>query len=643
MKSRNFGTIFLGTLLVILAVSPIAFGSVHPWSYGAESSVIFLLFALWLWTAKKKGRITVVSTVIVWLLPLAILFFIIQAVPLPLSFVRSISPGRAAVDAAAGLPVAGGAGVISYRTETIALYPWGVEQQAFILTATLLIFLFVINLVRKREQVEKALTAFYVIGLILAVFAIVQRMAIDSPSFLPFINKNHFAGYMELLVPLAVSSLAYQIGKIDKEESLKETIIKVFSSSSGSKVIFFLFLTVLFSACVVLTYSRGGMCGMIFSLAVLAVILGRNKKIAVATAVCCAAVIFLVLSADEGKISGHVENFVDTAVFRTQIWGDTVKMIKAFPVSGVGLGGFETAFPYFKTNKIQMDFFQPESDYLYLLAEGGVIGFSLAAAFVFIYFFETWGKFRKRRDPFSRSVYAGAVSGLAGLLLHGFVDTSLHMPAILFACSALLALGYVSVSVRFRYASNSENKSYLREKKYNLRSFPARAFVAVSIVLALAVSAVSMASAGADLMYRSGLNLKSRLAFNRFVTADDYLDLRNRFLTASELNPLCAQYKFEQGRAEEWLAEYYSVKEGLEGNKGGKSREFYLMALGSFNGSLDSNPYSSFEHLVAGELLRRGFGDRDGQDREYQAALMLNPTNRFIQEQVRPLGKQPAL
>jgi O-antigen ligase len=627
LKFPNFQRLFYWTLLAILAVSPVAFGSIHPWSYGAESSVIFVLFAIWLWTAKKRGHITVISTVLVWLLPLAILFFVLQVIPLPPSFVRCISPGRAPLDAATG--------GVRAASESIALYPWGVEQQAFILTAALLIFLLVINLVRKRELVERTLTAFYVIGLILAAFAIVQRVAIDSPSFLPFINKNHFAGYMELLVPLAVSSLAYQIGKIDKEDSLRETIIKVFSRSSGAKIIFFLFLTVLFSACVVLTYSRGGICGMIFSLAVLAMMLGRNKKIAVAIAVCGAAIIFFIFSADEGMISGHVENFMESAIGRTQIWSDTIQMIKAFPASGVGLGGFETAFPYFKTNNIQMNFFQPESDYLFLLADGGVIGFSLAAAFVFIYFFETWGKFRKRRDPFVRSVYAGTVAGLAGLLLHGFVDTSLHMPAILFACSALLALGYVSVSVRFTYPTDLEKKKYLNEKKFNLDSLPAKIAITACIVLALTASAASLASAGADIAYRSGLNMKSRLASDGAGTVDDYLNLRNRFLTASELNPLCAQYKFEQGRAEDWLAEYYATKEAIGAGRYGSSRGYYLMELNSFKGSLKANPYSSFGHLVTGQAMEQGFSKKEEYEREYEAALRLNPTNELMQEQVK--------
>jgi O-antigen ligase len=633
LKTSEFEKIFLGILLAILVLSPIAFGSVHTWSYCTESSVIFILFALWLWTARKNGRIRITSTATTWLLPLSLLFFILQAVPLPSSFVRSVTPGRAAVDCAAGVLGA------SSGYESLAVYPWALMQQAFFLTASLLIFLMVINLVRKKEQVEKVMNILFLTGLVLAAFALAQRISISTQSFLPFINKNHFAGYMELLVPLTVSVLAYHIERLKKKESLRETLISAISSPTGTKIIFFLFLAVLFSVCVVLTYSRGGIGGMVFSLTVLAATLGRKKKTALLAAVCGVVIVFFILSTDEGRVAGHVENLADgtdmSALLRAEIWNDTASMIKAFPATGVGLGGFETAFTYFKSNDVQMNFFQPENDYLYILAEGGLIGFSLAAAFMVFYFIETWGKFRKRTDPFSRSVYAGSVAGLAGLLLHGLVDTSLHMPAILFSCSALLSLGYVSVSVRFKYSSDSEKEKYLREKSIDLGSFPARAFVMACIVLALTASAVSFSSAGADLIYRSGLNLKAKLAFDSAASYEDYQDLRAWFAAASTLDPLCAQYKFERGRAEEWLAEYYTAKEALGSKKDGTAREYYSMALGSFKDSLDLNPYSSFGHLVEGRILERGFGKGLEQRREYQAALRLNPTSRPIQEQVK--------
>ena len=637
MKSRNIEPIVSGAILAVLAASPFAFGSVHPWSYGIESSAIFVLFATLLRNAWRKGRLKITSTLSNYLLPLALFFFVVQAVPLPSSIVYALSPGRAAIDAASG-------GNPGY--ESLALYPWAVKQQAFILTAALLIFLLTINLVREKEKVEKFQAALYIVGLILAALALIQRISAGEPSFLPFINRNHFAGYMELLVPMTVSALVYNLGRLKKQESARETLLQAVSSSTGSKIIFLLFLAVIFSACIVLTYSRGGMAGMIFSLVVLAALTGRNRKIALASAVCGAAIVFFIFHTDGGRIAGRVERLVNgtagSALLREEIWNDTASMIKVFPATGVGLGGFETAFPYFKTNSIQMNFFQPESDYLYVLAEGGIIGLSLAAAFVFIFIYETWGRFRRRKDPFAKSVYAGAVAGLSALLVHGLVDTSLHMPSILFTCSALLGLAYVSVSVRFRYPTDGERDKYLREKSLSLAGFPAKAAVAACIVMALTTSAASLSSAGADLAYRFGLNLKSRLALSGTASRKDYEELRGEFNAACALDPLCAQYEFERGRAEEWLADYYSSKEYLERGSNGRSRKYYSAALESFDESLDSNPYSSFGHLLKGRLLARGFGGKGGQERQYEAALKLNPTSGIIRAQVRLLKERLA-
>ena len=621
----------------MLAASPFAFGSVHPWSYGIESSAIFALFAIVLLKVWKKGRLKITSTLSNYLLPSALLFFTLQAVPLPSSIVYAVSPGRAAIDAASGRHA---------RYESLALYPWAVKQQAFFLAAALLIFLLTINLVRRKEQVERFQATLYITGLILAGLALIQRVSAGEPSFLPFINRNHFAGYMELLVPMTVSALAYNLGRLRKKESAKETLLQAVSSSTGSKIIFLLFLAVIFSACIVLTYSRGGMGGMIFSLVVLAALTGRNRNIALASAVCGAAIVFFVFHTDGGMVAGRVERLVNgtagSAFLREETWNDTASMIKAFPAPGVGLGGFETAFPYFKTNSIQMNFFQPESDYLYVLAEGGIIGLSLAAAFILIFFYETWGRFRLRKDPFAKSVYAGAAAGLSALLVHGLVDTSLHMPSILFTCSALLGLAYVSVSVRFRYPTDGERDKYIRAKSLSLAGFPAKAAIAACITLALAASAAALSSAAADLTYRFGLNLKSRLALSGTASRRDYEELRGEFNAACVLDPFCAGYEFERGRAEEWLADYYAAKEYLKRGLNGRPRKFYSAAFESYDESLRLNPYSSFGHLLKGRLLARGFGMEEGQERQYEAALRLNPTSGFIRAQVGRLKERLA-
>ncbi len=621
----------------MLAASPFAFGSVHPWSYGIESSAIFASFAVVLLDSRQKGRLEVTSTLTNYLLPLSILFFILQAVPLPLSLVYALSPGRAAIDAASGRRAG---------CESLALYPWALKQQAFILAAALLIFLLTINMTKRKEQIEKALATLYITGLALAALALIQRISAGEPSFLPFINRNHFAGYMDLLVPMTVSALVYNLGRLKKKDSARETLLAAVSSPAGSKIVFLLFLAVIFSACIVLTYSRGGMGGMIFSLVVLAALTGRSRKAALASAVCGAAIVFFLFHADGGRVAGRVERLMNGAasseLLREETWNDTASMIKAFPALGAGLGGFETAFPYFKTNSIQMNFFQPESDYLYILAEGGIIGLSIAAAFILIFFYETWGRFRRRKDPFAKSVYAGAVAGLSALLVHGLVDTSLHMPSILFTCSALLGLAYVSVSVRFRYPTIGERDKYIRGKSLSLAGFPAKTAVMACAVLALAVSAASFSSAAADLAYRFGLNLKSRLAQSGTASRKCCERLREEFKAACVLDPFCAGYEFERGRAEEWLADYYAAKEYLKRGLNGRPRKFYSAAFESYDESLRLNPYSSFGHLLKGRLLARGFGMEEGQERQYEAALRLNPTSGFIRAQVGRLKERLA-
>jgi O-antigen ligase len=114
---------------------------------------------------------------------------------------------------------------------------------------------------------------------------------------------------------------------------------------------------------------------------------------------------------------------------RAQLWAETISVIRAYPVFGCGLGGYETAFMKFKVlNPLVTDDFA-HNDYLQLLAELGLAGFLIVAALAF----------RVVRAALSKAVvslaqeeryFAVACTGsLAAIVLHSLVDFNLYIPA----------------------------------------------------------------------------------------------------------------------------------------------------------------------------------------------------------------------
>src|SRR5262249_1432236 len=66
---------------------------------------------------------------------------------------------------------------------------------------------------------------------------------------------------------------------------------------------------------------------------------------------------------------------------RKPIWRDTLAMIRANPLLGVGLGAYKTAYPIYSNGSTPV-YGQSHNDYLQVLADCGVVGGFIAAWFL---------------------------------------------------------------------------------------------------------------------------------------------------------------------------------------------------------------------------------------------------------------------
>jgi O-antigen ligase len=119
----------------------------------------------------------------------------------------------------------------------------------------------------------------------------------------------------------------------------------------------------------------------------------------------------------------------DGAGGRAQLWAETIPLIRAYPVFGCGLGGYETAFMRFKVFEplVTDDF--AHNDYLQLLAELGVVGFAIGATLAFSVVRMAVRRAVGSRDPGARYFAVAGAGALAAILLHSLADFNLYIPA----------------------------------------------------------------------------------------------------------------------------------------------------------------------------------------------------------------------
>lgn len=142
------------------------------------------------------------------------------------------------------------------------------------------------------------------------------------------------------------------------------------------------------------------------------------------------------------------------AQWRVSQWGVCWRMFMGAPVTGIGLGAYRFASPFYSDSEVVTAF--AHADYFEFLAEGGLLGIAVLTIFLA----QIWKPESIRtftRDSVDNPLLAGAGGALVAFLPHGFVDWNLHIPAnaLLFAMISGLVVGLIDPKTSGRVFSKS--------------------------------------------------------------------------------------------------------------------------------------------------------------------------------------------
>jgi O-antigen ligase len=256
-----------------------------------------------------------------------------------------------------------------------------------------------------------------------------RTIASGVKPFGPYVNRNHFAGFVELTLPTGLAMLMLR--------GLKTDLVPLMT-----------LLTLVPISAVVLSGSRAGIIGLGAEICVLTAIrLSRSgsERLNLRTvAVALLAGVVLIGWVGAGNalarfFPGHASG-VSFARRASMVRG-AMDVFLAHPVSGSGLGTIVAVYPRYETMYDGKLVDHVHNDYAETLAETGVLGGACGLAFLFFLFRDARKSLKAEQGHFSRAIHAGAIAALVGLLLHGFVDFNLHIfsNALLFLLQAYLA------------------------------------------------------------------------------------------------------------------------------------------------------------------------------------------------------------
>jgi O-antigen ligase len=421
------------TLCTAIVVSALAYGTVHYWALA--------LFAL--------GGVGVVFFWAVDGLRLSSLRVSKNVLQLPLL-------GLVIVGLVQLLPLRGGdsGGALSVATvKTLSLDPHATSLVLIQLVSLLIYFAATLVFVDTPHRLRIIVRTIAIFGFVLALFGMTQsftspnkvywlRELAQSTAFGPFINRHHFAGYMELTIAIPLGLL--------------------FSGAvAGEKKLLYLFAVAMMGIALIMTNSRGGIISLVAEVAFLVVIVGfrrqqrasdpeekqqRVRSGIVRAALALALIIGIlggtVLFGGEQALTRFVGsvNTADPTTGRAHFWGVTLDIIYAHPLLGTGLGAFGAVYTRYDSHNGLFRLEQAHNDYLQILSDAGIIG-ALLGLFFIVALFQMGLARRETGDEFRRGVATGALAGCFAVFVHSFFDFTLHTTsnALLFLVLAALA------------------------------------------------------------------------------------------------------------------------------------------------------------------------------------------------------------
>jgi putative inorganic carbon (HCO3(-)) transporter len=491
-------------LCAVLVLVPLPIASVEEWSIFAFEAATIGLFLLYVAgrlmgrgrrrtevdaSDRLDGRLPLFVKVLVGIF---LAFSVLQIVPLPAGLVKVLSPR--AYDIYAGLVK--DAILAPSSSLTLSLAPRAsVYELALIVCYGLFGFL-VLRTVRSRRRAEILVVVILASAVFQAVYGLAEtlsghetilgrpkRYGIGSATG-TFVNRNHFAGFLEMAFPL---SLGYLLLKaryfaMEKGMSLRRRILW-FSQESLQWTLLLALVPVFIGLGLVFSKSRSGiLVGAV--IAVLAVVAagswrqfaggagagegkgapgggGRRGRAGAAGLVRVVLMAVLVMAVWIG-VRPIIERFSETdlsAEGRSVIYRNTIGLIGDFPWAGTGKGTYVNAYPIYEKVDDHLRLSFAHNDYLEYVAESGLVGggaLILAGAGLLVWLAASW---RRRRGSFAKGIGLGAVVGASALYLHGFTDFNLQITAnaVYFTALLMLAAAVLTKSDRARAANGAED------------------------------------------------------------------------------------------------------------------------------------------------------------------------------------------
>ena len=469
-------------VIATIAFGALAFGATEHWARGILRLLAFACLCLAWWSEPHGDRLPRAARAL--LVPAALLFAvaIVQLIPLPRAVLSAISPmtvelyertvpppGRDLTDWLAER--AGDHGITvdpeqpapelpvverpASTGRTLSVAPHATRSAIGSWLTAVVLFLASASLARNPFLRYRLIWGLTLLCGALGAIGVAQRISWNGLLFWfrarppgstpigPFVNPNHYAGFLEMTALVAIGlalALIVKRGRGVGLSAIRAALVE--DQWTLPRLVLAVSCSILGVAGLLIADSRGGL--LAFGAGLAFVLLVRRSRVLVVVLI--VSIVMVGMAAGLVTWIGHEDAEIDGVPFalsssdpsgalRVSVWGSTLRMFLDHPVAGTGLGTFRWAFPAYQRAGEWQEWRQAHNDFVQFLGETGAIG-----AIVLL-----WGLvalLRRSVLPVVAAARGGAqwtsiacAAAVFAMLVHTIVDFNLQIPsnAALFA------------------------------------------------------------------------------------------------------------------------------------------------------------------------------------------------------------------
>ena len=448
-------------ILGLLIFCPLPAGSVNEWSILViQLTVLLMLGAYYLMKAKPRGNNRVEPSMrwSKYLFFAFFLFLLLQLLPMPKILISVLSSNTISFQNAYSYDFQ------SMKFLSLSIIPFHSLRQGLELLSYFLLGFLIVKTVTKRDQIKRIITVLVAMGVFQALYGLFELYnknprilfyqkihGLDSATG-TFVNRNHFSGYLEMIIPLAIGLVIARIDLFSMVGlSWRLKLVKLSDKKISSHLILSVGI-ILMSIGVIFSKSRSGIFVLVFSfilifgLSVLYFETTKRQAIWTRRFLVALFLVIVFISLQVG-INAALERFAmdkPLSEGRPTYWANTLKIFSQYPIFGTGLGTFTSLYPDSGIDGNSYRLYHAHNDYLEYLTELGVIGMTLllgGICYVLVNSFLTW---RVRRHPEVKGIALGGIVSVVCMLVHSLTDFNLHIPANMLLFSVILSLTVVT-------------------------------------------------------------------------------------------------------------------------------------------------------------------------------------------------------